>query len=189
MIGVRKVVSLFAGLVMLAGYATIASAADATEENAIRAVNQSWVKAYNAGDAGAIAALYADNALLMPPGAPAVSGPAAIKAFMTKDIAGSSKAGVSFALGAKQDVGFSGDLGWESGTYTVKIKGAVVETGKYLAVYKKKDGKWLLIRDTWNADVPPPAAPAAAVAPAAPAASAKPAAAAAPAAPAAPPKK
>jgi len=43
-------------------------------------------------------------------------------------------------------------------------KGAVVETGKFLSVAPKKDGKWLYIRDTWNADAPPglaqaPAAP------------------------------
>jgi hypothetical protein len=36
---------------------------------------------------------------------------------------------------------------------------AVVETGKFLSVSRKKDGKWLYIRDTWNADAPP-AAPA-----------------------------
>ena len=30
-----------------------------------------------------------------------------------------------------------------------------------LTVYKKSDGKWLIIRDTWNADAPPaPATPA-----------------------------
>jgi hypothetical protein len=46
------------------------------------------------------------------------------------------------------------------------VKGAVVETGKFLSVSRKKDGKWLYIRDTWNSDAPP--APAAAPAPAAP---------------------
>ena len=60
-------------------------------------------------------------------------------------------------------------MGWESGTYTATVKGAVVESGKFLSVSRKKDGKWLYIRDTWNADAPPPpAAPAAAPAPAAP---------------------
>ena len=37
--------------------------------------------------------------------------------------------------------------------------GATVDNGKYLSVYKRVDGKWLLIRDTWNSDTP--AAPAA----------------------------
>jgi hypothetical protein len=39
--------------------------------------------------------------------------------------------------------------------YAVTVKGAVVETGKYLSVSRKKDGKWLYIRDTWNSNTPP----------------------------------
>jgi len=34
--------------------------------------------------------------------------------------------------------------------------GKVIDTGKYLSVSKKKDGKWLYARDTWNSDGPPP---------------------------------
>ena len=46
------------------------------------------------------------------------------------------------------------------------VKGAVVETGKFLSVSRKKYGKWLYIRDTWNADAPPaPPAPTPAAAP------------------------
>jgi hypothetical protein len=48
-------------------------------------------------------------------------------------------------------------------TYKVAVKGAVVETGKFLSVSRKKDGKWLYIRDTWHADaLLAPAAPPAA---------------------------
>ena len=168
MIGLRKAVSLFAALVLLAGYTAAASAAEAsTEEAAIRAINQAWVKAYNAGDAKAISGLYAEQAVLLPPGAPAANGNTAIQAYLAMDMAESAKAGFAFSLGAKTDMGVSGDLAWESGTYAVKAKsGATVETGKYLSVFKKTGGKWLLIRDTWNADAPPaPASPA----PAAPA--------------------
>jgi hypothetical protein len=78
-------------------------------------------------------------------------------------MAASAKNGVKFSLGAKPDGGASGDMGWASGTYTVKdTSGHVVETGKYLSVSRKKDGKWLYVRDTWNSDGPPAsAAPAA----------------------------
>ena len=178
MIGLGKVVSFFAGLVLLTGYAAAASAADASkEEAAIRAVNQAWVKAYNAADAKAISSLYAEQAVLLPPGAPAARGNAAINAYFTADTAEAAKAGVTFSLGAKTDVGVSGDLAWESGTYAAKAKsGATVDVGKYLTVYRKTGGKWLIVRDTWNSDAPQatasaaPAAPApAAAAPAAPA--------------------
>ena len=114
-----------------------------------------------------MAAQYAEDALLLPPGASAVQGRAAILDFFTKDIAASKAAGAVFVLDPKTDVGVSGAMGWESGTYKVTVKGAVVETGKFLSVSRKKDGKWLYIRDTWNADAPsaPPAPPATPAAP------------------------
>ena len=175
MIGFGKVVSLFTGLLLLAGYTAAAFALEASkEEAAIRAINPIWVKAYNAGDAKAISGLYAEQAVLLPPGAPAAKGKAAIQAYFAKDTAESAKAGVTFSLDpkVKSNVGISGDLGWESGTYAVNAKsGASVEIGKYLTVYNKSGGKWLIIRDTWNSDAPPaPASPApASSAPATPA--------------------
>jgi ketosteroid isomerase-like protein len=85
-----------------------------------------------------------------------VNGRAAIRAFFAKDTAASAKAGVKFSLGPKPEGGVSGDMGWASGTYAVKDKaGRIVDVGKYLSVSKKKDGKWLYIRDTWNSDSPP----------------------------------
>jgi hypothetical protein len=88
-----------------------------------------------------------------------VHGRAAIQAFFSRDIEGSEAAGVVFNLDSKADVGVSGNMGWESGTYTATIKGAIVESGKFLSVSRKKGGVWHYVRDTWNADTPP--APAA----------------------------
>jgi uncharacterized protein (TIGR02246 family) len=169
-----KVPLLALGIVMLAGsMVAVAHAATKTsaDEAAIRAQTASWEKAYNGGDAKGVAAQYAEDALLLPPGSPGVSGRAAIQEFFVKDIAATKAAGAVFVLSPMTDVGVSGDMGWESGTYKVTVKGAVVETGKFLSVSRKKDGKWHYIRDTWNADAPPapsaPPAPATA-APAAP---------------------
>jgi hypothetical protein len=33
--------------------------------------------------------------------------------------------------------------------------GVVVESGKFMSVNRKKDGKWRYVRDTWNSDAPP----------------------------------
>ena len=165
MIRSKKMSWLAVGIVALAGSMAGLAHAASGDEVAIRAQTTSWEKAYNGGDAKAVAALYAEDALLLPPGAPGVSGRTAILAFLTKDIAGSKSAGAVFVINPKTDVGVSGNMGWESGTYKVTVKGAVVETGKFLSVSRKKDGKWLYIRDTWNADAPP-APPAPATAPA-----------------------
>ena len=146
----------------MAGLAHAASATGA-DEAALRAQTASWEKAYNSGDAKGVAAQYAEDALLLPPGAPGVRGRAAILDFFTKDVAASKAAGVVFVIDPKSEVGVSGAMGWESGTYKVTVKGAVVETGKFLSVSRKRNGKWLYIRDTWNSDAPPsPPAPSAA---------------------------
>jgi uncharacterized protein (TIGR02246 family) len=164
-----RAVGIVALVGSMAGLAHAASSAGA-DEAALRAQTASWGKAYNGGDAKGVAAQYAEDALLLPPGAAGVSGRAAILAFFNKDIAASKAAGAVFVLDPRTDVGVSGAMGWESGTYKVTVKGAVVETGKFLSVSRKKDGRWLYIRDTWNADAPiaPPAPAAPPQTPAAP---------------------
>jgi uncharacterized protein (TIGR02246 family) len=164
MIAFRKTVTICGMVVGFVLGGINSSAADpAAEVAAIHAVDQVWVKAVNAGDVETVAGLYDEHAVLLPPGAPAAHGRAAIRAFLAKDMAASAKEGVTFHLGPKPDGGVSGDMGWASGTYTVTDKsGHVVDSGKYLSVSRKKDGKWLYVRDTWNSDGPPaPAQPAA----------------------------
>jgi uncharacterized protein (TIGR02246 family) len=148
-----------AGLILLAGAAQASPPATGADAAAIRAQTTSWAAAYNGGDPKGVAAQYAEDALLLPPGAPGVRGRAAILAFFTKDIAESKAAGAVFVIDPKTEVGVSGNTGWESGTFKVVIKGTVVETGKFLSVSRKKNGTWSYIRDTWNTDSAP-AAPA-----------------------------
>jgi ketosteroid isomerase-like protein len=150
-------------LAVSALFSVAASAAgEPADVAAMHAVDQAWLKAYNSGDANTIAGLYDENAILMPPGAPAAHGRTAIHAFLAADMAASKKAGVVFHLGPRPDGGVNGDMGWVSGTYSVTdSSGKVVEAGKYLSVSKKAGGKWLYIRDTWNADGAPPSEPAA----------------------------
>jgi ketosteroid isomerase-like protein len=45
----------------------------------------------------------------------------------------------------------------EVGTFVVKVKdGTVVDRGKYVVVWKKVGGQWLLHRDIWNTSQPAP---------------------------------
>jgi uncharacterized protein (TIGR02246 family) len=114
-----------------------------------------WFKAYNADDADGVTALYSEDAVLNIPGAPAARGRAAIHEAFVKDIAAAAAGGLTDKQGAGE-FGVSGDLGWEWNTYTVTDKsGATVDTGKYVTVYEKKNGKWFIIRDIWNSDTPP----------------------------------
>ncbi len=134
----------------------------------IRAGTAAWAKAFNAGDVDAVVATYTEDAVVMPPGSPLLRGIAAIRPALAKEIAGAQAGGVTFVMGSVNDVAVFGDTAWHSGTFSVTNKsGAVVDTGKYMEIWRRKGGKWHISRDIWNSDTPPPApSPAAAPAPA-----------------------
>ena len=94
--------------------------------------------------------------MLMPPHAPVANGHTAIRAFLTADTAGAKAAGIKLVTGTST-AGVAGVTGWESGTYTAtNASGVVVDSGSYLSVSHKSNGKWLYYRDTYNSDRPPP---------------------------------
>jgi len=161
---IEKATQLFGLAVVFAvGGIQSAGADPAAEVAAIHAVDDIWVKSFNTRDADTMAAQYDEHAVLLPPGAPAARGQAAIRKFFANMMPAATRDGLEFTLGAKPDGGVRGDFGWSSGTYVLKDKtGHVIDTGKYLSVSKKKDGKWLYFRDTWNSDgLSAPEAPAA----------------------------
>lgn len=153
--GYRNIAWLVASLLVLLGVTHSAVAGDHADAAAIREQTENWGKYYNAGDAKGLAGLYADDALLMPPGTTGKRGAAEILAYFEADVAGAKAANVVMHLDPGTEVGISGDLGWESGTYKATIDGAVVDSGKFMSVSVKRNGKWLYLRDTWNSDLPP----------------------------------
>lgn len=114
-----------------------------------------WFQHYAAADADAMADLYAMDALIMPPNAAPVSGRKAICEFLGADAAGSRAAGIRLRNRAVTGSGIDGDTGWISGSYDVlDAGGAVLDSGSYLSVHRRIDGRWLYIRDTWNSERP-----------------------------------
>ena len=135
----------------------------AADETALKSITAAWLDAYNAGDVEKIVAMYERDAVLMPPHAAVANGQAAIRAFLTTDTAAAKAAGVKLVPGAAT-AGVAGDTGWESGSYTIAdASGATVDSGSYMSVSRKSNGKWLYIRDTYNSDRPLPAPAAVAV--------------------------
>ena len=133
-----------------------ATGTTAGDESAIRDLNASWFRIYNTHDAAALAALYADDAVLMMPGAPTVRGRDAIKAAYEKDMAVMAKAGNMNNEGSDSEISASGDLAYESNTFTITDKaGKKIDSGKYVTVFARKDGKWMIVRDIWNSDAGP----------------------------------
>ena len=154
-----RTVAIAAGLIAIAGCQRAAEDTSA-DEAIIRASAPAFAKAFNEGDADKLAAMYWEDAVLQPPNAPGATGRAAIRAFLAADSAATRGAGLKIVIAEAGAVDVSGNLAYEAGLFTVQDgAGATVDTGKYVGVFEKRDGKWLYIRDTWNSDSPlPPAA-------------------------------
>lgn len=119
----------------------------------IQAVENQWADAMNKKDLTALMAMYADDAISMPDGAPALTGKAAIQARQEKQFA-DAKGNITVSF-QTMDVYGDGDVVTEYGTSTEKDdKGNIVETGKYVATFKKMDGKYVCIREIYNSDMP-----------------------------------
>ena len=58
----------------------VATAALAQDKATIAKLNDAWAAAFNKGDAQAVAAMYAEDAYVLPPGSDIVKGRAAIEA-------------------------------------------------------------------------------------------------------------
>jgi ketosteroid isomerase-like protein len=145
------------------GCATSSPARDTEADKAkLQADATSWFDFYAKADGAGMASLYAEDAVLMPPGALAVTGRAGIGMYLGEDAAKTKAAGLSLKNGTVTGVDVSGDTGWISGTYmVVDASGATVDGGSYLSVHHLTNGAWLYVRDIWNSDrAPAPAPPA-----------------------------
>lgn len=117
-----------------------------------------WFDNYNAGNADGVAALYAEDGVIMAPGSPAVVGRDAIRDFIAADIEGAKAAGLRDVGDPVTEGSASGNMAWTSGTFSIQdASGATVSKGKYSTVYELRNGKWLIVRDVWNADEMPDA--------------------------------
>ena len=127
-------------------------------------MHAAMLKAYNTKDAIAIAAVYSDDAVLMPPNLAPVKSKVAVGDFMRQMLAPPFG---SVLLNYAETV-VSGDYAFSTGYYTVlRADGTTLDTGKFLEVLKNESNAWHIYRDIYNSDMvaatqPATAAPAAA---------------------------
>ena len=128
---------------------------------AITARGEAFAAAVNAGQADAVAAMYTDDAVLMPPDMPAVTGRDNIRATFAAMMGQMPGMRIAFDV---QDVAANGPLAVERGAWIITLAapdGASTEMrGKYLVAWHKMDGEWMMAWDIWNNDAPMPPAPA-----------------------------
>jgi ketosteroid isomerase-like protein len=127
----------------------------AADEQAIREIVTAWNGYLTSQNDSAITAIYASDAVIMPPNAPAVRGAAGIRQFWASLWPIKAELGIT-----PTGIMVHGDVAIEEGTWTLHIPGPdapVSDNGKYIVVWHRQSDGWKAIRDIYNSDNAPPA--------------------------------
>ena len=133
-IGVTRILALAACFCLVVAGSTLAQTA-----GSIQKLDDAWSQAFNKGDAAAIAAMYAPDADVLPPGHDMVKGRAA------QQLGGARLVVVDVApLGPR--------AAREIGTFSFETKAQPPQpvVGKYVVVWRRIGDRWLLATDIWN---------------------------------------
>ena len=131
---------------------------------AIRALGDQWLKAYETRDADAVAALFTKDAWVMPRGRPPLKGRDAIRASVA---ASSDRRKITLWI-EEEELVVTGDWAWTIGAFTITLgspeddQPPVSSSGRAMLIYKREaDGDWRIHRDmdTPAPDVALPASP------------------------------
>jgi ketosteroid isomerase-like protein len=125
---------------------------------AILRVDSSFALAANTGSLDSVTAVYTEDASLMPPGEPAVTGRESIRQYWGRVM---DQYTLRYELGMDELEG-RGDLAYQRGHYKLtaspKAKGAsaMSDRGKFVTVYRRgATGAWGVVIDMYNSDLPP----------------------------------
>lgn len=135
----------------------MAERADTREADvrAVKDVEIAWSKDCAAKDPEKFASYYAEDALLLLPGAPIITGREAVRNAM-KPLMTDPNFALQFSSN-KAEASKGGDLVYTVGAYTMTITGPdkkpVTDKGKYTTVFKKQaDASWKAAVDMLNSD-------------------------------------
>ena len=118
---------------------------------AINAVIEKFMAAYNQGDAAGLAALYTENGQLLPTSSDFITGRPAIQKFWQARM----NPGVISVKLESVEIEAHEDAVIEVGVYSVqRQENKVLDRGKYIAIWKLENGQWKLHRDIMNSSLP-----------------------------------
>ena len=149
-------------IAVMSGCAGAPPAPPAVDQAAIGAAIEGFTKAFAgavaARDTDAVANMYADDAHLMPPNAPRSDGKDAIRQAYVGFM---SMPGMELVpTSTDKLISEGGDMVVELGSYVFKFQDPSGKTqtdnGKYVTVYKRVNGEWKIVVDTFNSDMPIP---------------------------------
>jgi uncharacterized protein (TIGR02246 family) len=109
-----------------------------------------WTKAYNQGDAAGCTAVYAEDAMMLPPNQPMVRGKQAIKEFnqrMLDQVGGTISNRIV-------EASVEGDLAYQVGTYAITDT-KTPDQGKFVNIFRRQqEGSWKILVAIYNSDNP-----------------------------------
>jgi uncharacterized protein (TIGR02246 family) len=137
-------------LVCALAFCVLAVPAFAQDKASIEKLNAAFVAAFAKGDAAALAAMYTDDASLLPAGAEMVKGRPGIQAFWSEAVKGLASA----KLTTSEVLPLGPEYAEEIGAYTLETKAQPPQTitGKYVVIWRKVGGDWKLATDIWNSN-------------------------------------
>ncbi|HJS25193.1 MAG TPA: DUF4440 domain-containing protein [Pyrinomonadaceae bacterium] len=136
---------------------TAATSDTRADEAALRKLDDEWSKAVGSRDVEKTISYYTDDAVVMPPNIPTLTGKEGIRS-LWKSMLGSP----TFSGGwkaTKVDVARSGDLAYVTGNYEFNEQDnsgkPITDKGTYLEIWRKQaDGSWKCVADMFNSDLP-----------------------------------
>lgn len=145
----------------------------ASAKQAIDAANAQWPRLTSTGHADSLAEFFADDAVIMPPNMAPLRGKEAIRTFFATINTMDPKPTLTLRAGT---VVANGPVAVETGRWHWQnAPGAqlppgmpAADSGKYIVRWAEQNGKWVMVDDIWNSDLPLPAAPVPPPAPARP---------------------
>lgn len=130
--------------------------AAAFDDSAVREADAAWSNAAGAKDLDKTVSFYSDDALVLPPNEPAVTGKEGIRklwgGFLDSITSMKWKA-------TRVEMANSGEMAVLTGVYEMTMKDGSKDRGKYCEVWKQQsDGTWKCGIDMFSSDIPTPAA-------------------------------
>jgi ketosteroid isomerase-like protein len=125
----------------------------AADVEALRAAGQRALVAFREGDAATLDALYAEDAVLVNPGAEPLDGKTAIDSLHRYEM---SRPGYVIDWESiRVEAAESGDLGYDFGRWSTRAPdGEIEDHGYYVNVFRKVDGTWRTIVEVNGSSAP-----------------------------------
>lgn len=121
-------------------------------QEAIAEMNERFMQAVAQSDAGALSALYTNDAMLLPAGTDFVKGRAAIREFWQ----GMTSMGIARIRLESLEIERCEQKALEVGSYEITTTaGQEADHGKYLVIWKMEGDQWKIHRDIWTTSLPP----------------------------------